>query len=140
MDDFSAVAERYFFELTGDVLAARWDDSLSVMNPEFLQSVRKLIQELVEKQIPKLLIDPGVPEGGILTEEVIAYLIENAAHTQVRYIAILESVDFHWDNNIGQLFNYLQTVVPFSFEVRFFGTREEALKWLSHPGIMFSAN
>jgi hypothetical protein len=140
MNNFSGDTERYLFNLTGDVLVTRWDDNLSVLTPEFLESVKKLVGLLTEKSIPKLLIDSGIPEGGVLTEEVITYLIENAAQTQVRYIAILESVDFHWDNNMGQLFNYLQSIVPFSFEVRFFRNSTEALDWLFQPEILLSLN
>ncbi|QHL87350.1 hypothetical protein GU926_07845 [Nibribacter ruber] len=84
-----------------------------------------------EKNIEDVILDSGQPKGGTVSESVMNFGIKIAPHTALKRIALLESPDFHWDNNLLQIFAYLQTTFSLPLESRLFPSKSDALAWLS---------
>ena len=119
------------FEIKHDLLLASWPDYVLAESAEFYDSILLLFRQIKEKKIKKLFLDSGTPEGGTLTEEVIAFVEQEVfLYCPLQKVALLESADFHWDNNMVQFINYL--ILSRGLEVQFqmFLTREAAIKWL----------
>ncbi|MGV3639339.1 MAG: hypothetical protein ACO1NZ_02395 [Adhaeribacter sp.] len=84
-----------------------------------------------EQKLSRLLLDSGTPDGGTLTEELIACMKQELSQDCcLKKVALLESVDYHWDNNIMQVFNYLKMTLGLDVQLRMFSTRDMAMNWL----------
>lgn len=124
----------YNFEISEDVLLASWPSYVKSESPEFFDSVLDLFRLIREKDIKHLLVDSGTPAGGGLTEEVIHYIeAEVFQCCPLQKVALLESVDFLWDNNMVQLINYLITAMNLDVQFRMFHSKEIAVNWLHEP-------
>ncbi|MGV3502626.1 MAG: hypothetical protein ACO1O1_02910 [Adhaeribacter sp.] len=131
----SAPAATYHFETSNGILAASWPHHVQSESPEFLQSVKILFGLVRDQHLTRLFIDSGTPQGGTLTEELIACMKQELGMgCSLRKVALLESVDYHWDNNIMQVFNYLRMTLGLEVEIRMFSSRELAFHWLEIPG------
>ncbi|RAU84099.1 hypothetical protein [Pontibacter arcticus] len=119
------------YEETGNVLNVSWSDELSVESSRFLQTVAFLFRTIQEKEVANLIIDSGMPAGGILTEEVIHCFIQNIPHTPLRKIALLESPDYLWDDNLFQVISLLITSYSLPIEISMLESRSAAKKWFS---------
>jgi hypothetical protein len=123
-------ATMFTYEVRGDVILASWDDNLSAESEAFFDSIKHLIQFAAERNLKKICIDSGKPAGGILTEDVMLLVQKSIVKIEVDKIALLESCDFHWDNNLFQFLQYLKTYLQLYFEVRLFNNKSVALEWL----------
>lgn len=116
------------------MLLASWPHHVRSESPEFLRSLQVLFGLIREKEMTRLLVDSGTPDGGTLTEEVIACMKQEVCRfCPLKKVALLESVDYHWDNNIMQVFNYLKLTLGLEVQIRMFSSRDMALNWLNDP-------
>lgn len=84
-----------------------------------------------EKEIKKVFLDSCNPEEGTFTVEAIAFIEQQLFPCcPLEKVALLESTDFHWDNNILQLINYLIMTLELDVQFRMFTYKEEAIAWL----------
>lgn len=120
----------FTYEVRGDVILASWKDELSAESQAFLDSVKHLIRFGHERSIKKILIDSGTPAGGVLTEEVMLLMQNSFGEVAIEKMALLESSDFHWDNNLYQFLQYLKVMLQLSYQVRLFNNKTAALEWL----------
>ncbi|WP_461488933.1 hypothetical protein [Pontibacter sp. HJ8] len=97
----------FVYESTPNILSVKWSDELSVESSRFFQTIVSLFAIIQEKNVANLIIDSGIPAGGVLTEEVIHYFIQHIPGTPLKNIAILESPDYLWDNNLYQVIKLL---------------------------------
>lgn len=97
------------YESTPNILSVKWADELSVESARFLQTIVSLFAFIQEKKVTNLIVDSSIPAGGVLTEEVIQYFIRHIPDTPLKNIAILESPDYLWDNNLYQVIKLLIT-------------------------------
>jgi hypothetical protein len=123
--------QSYCFAMDNGLLQASWSDELRSESEEFYASVQHLLALITQQQVTRLLLDSGKPDGGILTEEVTSYILKHTPFTKLEKVALLESQDFHWDNNIIQLASYLKQSTLVSFEFRTFSIKTNALEWLA---------
>jgi hypothetical protein len=123
--------ELYTFEIRNKVLLASWSDDLSSESALFRDSITYLFCLAADEKIEHVFLDSGTPNGGTLTEEVVNQVQNAIGQVAVKKIALLESVDFHWDNNLIQFFKYLKSSQNLTFEFKTFYTRSLALDWLS---------
>lgn len=121
------------FDDTLNLLSAKWSDELSVESFDFFQTIVSLFATVQEKQVPNLFIDSGIPAGGVLTEELIDYFIHNIPNTPLRKIAILESPDYLWDNNLYQVILLLVSTYHLPIEVKLLKTPGAVREWLRKP-------
>ncbi len=120
----------YKFEVKGDVIVTCWHESLSAESNEFRDSIKNLFRFAAERKLKKVLLDSGTPAGGTLTEELML-LVQNAIlKIDLEKIAILESCDFHWDNNLLQFLKYLNTFLQLDLDIKLFNSKTLALVWL----------
>ena len=123
--------QSYNFEIDNGLLQASWSEDLRSESAEFYASVQCLLEIIIDRKVTRLLLDSGKPEGGILTEEVTGYILKHTPFTKLEKVALLESHDFHWDNNIIQLARYLQQTIMVPFEFKLFATNSDAVAWLN---------
>jgi hypothetical protein len=128
-DDFMELA----YEDSQNILSVKWSDDLSVESPCFFQTIVSLFAFIQEKKVRSLMIDSGIPAGGVLTEEIIDYFIQHIPATPLKNIAILESPDYLWDNNLYQVINLLITTYRLSIALKLVKSRDAGQKWLSRP-------
>lgn len=121
------------FDDTLNLLSAKWSDELSVESFDFFQTIVSLFATVQEKQVSNLFIDSGIPAGGVLTEELIDYFIHNIPNTPLRKIAILESPDYLWDNNLYQVILLLVSTYHLPIEVKLLKTPGAVREWLRKP-------
>ncbi|RIJ37448.1 hypothetical protein [Pontibacter oryzae] len=121
------------FDNTLNLLSAKWSDDLSVESLEFFQTVVSLFDTVQKKQVPNLLIDSGIPAGGVLSEELIDYFIHNIPNTPLKKIALLESPDYLWDNNLYQVILLLVTTYQLPIEVKLLKSPGAVREWLRKP-------
>lgn len=96
-------------EASHNIMSVKWANELSVESSAFFQTIITLFTLIKDKKATHLIVDSGLPAGGALTEEVIHYIIHHIPNIPLKKIAILESPDFHWDNNLYQLIKLLIT-------------------------------
>lgn len=134
MNSPTVAAATYHFEISNGLLAARWPHHVRSTSPEFLQSVKVLFKLVREKNLSRLFLDSGTPDGGTLTEELIACMKQEVSlDCPLKKLALLESVDYHWDNNIMQVFNYLKMTLGLEVEIQMFSSSDMAINWLNDP-------
>jgi hypothetical protein len=120
------------FEIKHDLLLASWPSSVQSGSAEFYDSVLVLFRLIREKKIKKLFLDSGTPAGGILTEEVIAFVEQEVFHScPLQKVALLESIDYHWDNNMVQFINYIKSTLALDVQFQVFLSKEAAINWLT---------
>lgn len=112
-----------------NILCAKWSDELGVESPEFFQTITSLFVAIQEKQITDLMIDSGIPAGGVLTEKLIDLFIQNTSNTPLQNIAILESSDYLWDYNLYQVIKLLVAKYELPITVKLVKSRAEGLQW-----------
>ncbi|MFC6999945.1 hypothetical protein [Rufibacter roseus] len=117
-------------EIEGKRLIASWPTLESVNSPEFFRSFVSLFVTIRERHISELILDSGQPQGGTVSEPIINFGLKVAPFTALKRVALLESTDFHWDNNLLQILCYLSTSMDFPLEVKLFPSRSLALEWL----------
>jgi hypothetical protein len=116
------------YEADANILSVKWSDELSVESARFFQTIVSLFATIQEKKVANIIIDSGIPAGGVLTEEVINYFIQNIPGTPLRNIAILESPDYLWDDNLYQVMKLLITSYQLPIAVKLVKSRAEALE------------
>jgi hypothetical protein len=119
------------YEEAEGILRVSWSDELSVESARFLQTVVCLFAIIQERKVPHLIIDSGLPAGGVLTEEVIQSFIQHIPHTPLKHIAILESPDYLWDNNLLQVISLLITSYRLPIAVALVEDQAAAREWFS---------
>lgn len=119
------------FEGAQNVVSVKWFDELRVESPQFLQTIVFLFATIKEKQAINLLIDSGLPAGGVLTEEIIQHFIQHIPDTPLKCIAILESPDYLWDNNLYQVISLLITTYQLPIVVKMVKSHVVGLEWFS---------
>lgn len=119
------------FNAADNILAVKWRDELSVESALFSETIVALFNTIKEKQISKLIIDSGKPAGGVLTDGVINYFIQNIPGTTIRYVALLESTDYLWDQNLLQVLNLLIDTHQIPVSVNLVQNKANAEEWLS---------
>ncbi|HSI89683.1 MAG TPA: hypothetical protein VK927_01140 [Adhaeribacter sp.] len=130
METLTVASQVFDFQIKNHVLFAGWSNSVSVESPQFMESIKHLFYVAAEYNITRILIDSGTPSGGALTEDLVNLVQKYLPTVQPERIALLESPDFHWDNNLFQVLKYLKTALNMSFEIRSFSTRSLAQEWL----------
>ncbi|MFD3001284.1 hypothetical protein ACFS7Z_12990 [Pontibacter toksunensis] len=120
-------------EAAQSIVSVKWSDDLSVESPQFLQTIVFLFAIIQEKQVTNLLINSGLPAGGVLTEDVIQRFIQHIPGTPLKRIAILESADYLWDNNLYQVISLLTTTYRLPIAVKVTKSRAACLEWFSIP-------
>jgi hypothetical protein len=126
------VVASHKFDIQHDLLVASWPSYVGSESAEFYDSILLLFRLIREKNIKKLLLDSGTPTGGTLTEEVITFIEQEVFHCcPMQKVALMESVDYHWDNNMVQVINYLKMTLELNLEFRMFLSREAAINWLT---------
>ena len=128
-DDFMEMA----YEGARNILSVKWSDELSVESPRFFQSIVSLFAVIQERKVTNLLIDSGIPAGGVLTEEIIEYFIQHIPNTPLKKIAILESTDYLWDNNLYQVINLLITTYQLPIGLKLVKSRASGQEWFVRP-------
>ncbi|WP_139307904.1 hypothetical protein [Pontibacter flavimaris] len=113
------------------ILQVSWSDDLSVESDRFLQTVVYLFTTIQQQKVSHLIIDSGLPAGGVLTEEVIQSFIHHIPHTPLKHIAILESPDYLWDNNLLQVISLLITTYRLPIAIELVKDRTAAREWFS---------
>ena len=119
------------YEATPNILSVRWSDDLSVESARFLQTIVSLFATIREKQVANLIVESGIPAGGVLTEDIINYFIQNIPGTPLKRIAILESSDYLWDSNLYQVIKMLITSYNLPIGVELLKNKPDARKWFS---------
>ena len=119
------------FEETLSLVSVKWSDDLSVESTEFFQTVVFLFGFITEKQVRCLMVDSGVPAGGVLTEEIIDFFTINIRNTPLKHIALLESPDYLWDNNLYQVIRMLISGYQLPITVEMFKNSTIGYKWLT---------
>ena len=110
---------------------ASWPAPVQSGSLKSYDSLLALLRFIKEKEIKKLFLDSGNPGGETLTEEAIAFVEQQVFRfCPLKKVALLESTDYHWDNNIGQLINYLILSLELDVQFRMFVYKEEAIAWL----------
>jgi hypothetical protein len=109
---------------------ASWSDDLSSESEAFFNSINYLFKVAADNKVKKVFIDCGVPAGGTLTEGVINFVEASITGLELEKIAVLESIDYHWDNNLMQLLQYLKQALNLSFQAKLFTLKKQALEWL----------
>jgi hypothetical protein len=115
------------------VLSVSWANELSVESAQFYQTIVSLFATIKEKQVSNLIIDSGIPAGGQLTEKIINFFIQSIPDTSLKNIAILESPDYLWDNNLYQVISLLITTYQLPIAVKLVSTHASGLKWIADP-------
>ncbi|MCC9166409.1 hypothetical protein [Pontibacter harenae] len=123
-----------------NMLSAQWSDDLSVESAQFLQSIVYLFKVVQERNVANLVVDSGVPAGGVLTEEVLHYFVKHISNTPLQKIAILESPDYLWDNNLYQVIQLLISNYQLPIKVKLLKSQADCLEWFSQSWEMLSAN
>ena len=118
-------------EVEGDSLIASWPNLKSVNSPEFFKSFVSLFVTIREKEISKVIIDSGQPNGGFLTDTIINFGLKVVPYTSLKRIALLESTDFYWDNSLLQIFKYLNSAMDIAIEAKILPNKRAALDWLN---------
>lgn len=119
------------YEVTGNILSVKWSDELSVESAQFFQTIVSLFAAIQEKKVTNLIIDSGIPAGGVLTEEVIHYFIQHIPGTPLKNIAVLESPDYLWDYNLYQVIKLLITSYHLPIAVKLVKSTAAARNWFS---------
>ncbi len=119
------------YEASPNILSVKWSDELSVESDQFLQTLVTLFAAIQEKKVTNLIIDSGVPAGGVLTENIMNYFIEQIHHTTLQNIAILESPDYLWDNNLYQVIALLISTYHLPIAVRLVKSHAAGHEWLT---------
>ncbi|WP_162427920.1 hypothetical protein [Pontibacter pudoricolor] len=114
-----------------NTLSVKWSDELSVESAQFFDTIIKLFATIRQKQVANLIIDSGIPAGGLLTEEIIDYFIQQIPDTPLKNIAILESPDYLWDNNLYQVIVLLIVTYELPITVKMVKNRSAALEWFT---------
>jgi hypothetical protein len=114
-----------------NILSVKWSDELSVESAQFFETIITLFATIRQKQVINLVVDSGIPAGGLLTEEIIEYFIQQIPSTPLRNIAILESPDYLWDNNLYQVIALLAATYKLPIAVKLVKNRSGALQWFS---------
>ncbi|MBJ6117431.1 hypothetical protein JAO76_04475 [Pontibacter sp. BT310] len=114
-----------------NVLSVKWSDELSVESAQFFETIISLFATIRQKQVINLVVDSGIPAGGLLTEEIIEYFIQQIPSTPLRNIAIMESPDYLWDNNLYQVIALLVATYKLPIAVKLVKNRSGALQWFS---------
>ncbi|GAB3194224.1 hypothetical protein ABID22_000291 [Pontibacter aydingkolensis] len=112
------------------ILSVKWADELSVESEEFFQTVVSLFEYMYEKQVENLVIDSGIPAGGVLNERIIDVFIQNIPNTPLKNILLLESPDYLWDNNLYQVIKLLVTSYQLPIAVELMKNKADAHAWL----------
>ena len=118
------------YEADQDILYVKWADDLSVESAMFLQTIISLFTTIHKNKISNLIIDSGIPSGGVLTEEFIHYCIQQIPSIPLKKIALLESPDYHWDNNLYQIIKLLITNHHLPIAVKIAKSRSAAQDWV----------
>lgn len=119
------------YQPTLNILAVKWPDELRVESPEFLETIITLFAIIHDRKVAHLIIDSGIPAGGVLTEQVINYMIQNIPNIPLKKIALLESTDYHWDNNLYQLLTLIISTHQLPVAVELVKSRAAARQWFS---------
>ena len=112
-----------------NILSVKWSDALSVESAQFFDTIVTLFATIREKQVTNLVVDSGIPAGGLLTGEIIEYFIQQIPNTPLKNIAILESPDYLWDNNLYQVILLLVTTYELPIAVKMVKNCSVALEW-----------
>ncbi|MER2997247.1 hypothetical protein [Pontibacter populi] len=112
-----------------NILSVKWSDELSVESAQFFDTIVTLFATIREKQVTNLVVDSGIPAGGLLTGEIIEYFIQQIPNTPLKNIAILESPDYLWDNNLYQVILLLITTYELPIAVKLVKNCSVALEW-----------
>ncbi|WP_026463673.1 hypothetical protein [Adhaeribacter aquaticus] len=89
-----------------------------------------LLEALGNKEIELLLLDLQIPLQDGIPEEVLIHTSEILPQSNLRKIAIIESTDYYWDQNILQTILLLKANFNLPLKAQLFETRETALDWL----------
>lgn len=116
-----------------NALSVKWSDELSVESAEFYQTVVALFATIQEKKVTNLLVDSGIPAGGLLTEDIINFFIQNIPTTPLKSIAILESPDYLWDSNLYQVIALLINTYQLSIALKLVSSHIEGIAWFANP-------
>lgn len=119
------------YEAPDNILSVKWPDELSVESVYFFQTIVTLFDAIQEQKVTYLIVDSGNPAGGVLTEEVINYFINHIPHTPLLKIALLESPDYLWDNNLYQVIKLLITTHHLPIQIKLVKSRLAARDWFS---------
>lgn len=119
------------YEESTGILSVKWSDELSVESGQFQETIVSLFSTIVEKNVTNLIVDSGIPAGGVLTEEVISHFIQHIPNTRLRNIAILESPDYLWDYNLYQVIKLLITSYDLPIAVELMKGSAAASKWFA---------
>ena len=122
------------------IVSVKWPDELSVGSAAFFQTIVSLFATIREKQVANLMIDSGNPAGGLLSEEIIEFFTRNIADTPLKNIAIVESPDYLWDNNLYQVITLLVTTYRLPIAVKLVKSHAAGLEWFPQPLIGKSPN
>ncbi|WP_347157398.1 hypothetical protein [Pontibacter chitinilyticus] len=123
------------YEVAQNVFTVKWSDALSVESPLFYQTIISLFAIIQERKVRNLIIDSGIPAGGVLTEEVINYFIQHIPYTTLRNIALLESPDFLWDNNLYQVLSLLITSYHLPIAIEMVKSPEAGREWFAQAAL-----
>ncbi|GAA4435098.1 hypothetical protein GCM10023188_26800 [Pontibacter saemangeumensis] len=121
------------YEGARNILSVKWSDELSVESSRFFQTIVSLFAVIQERKVTNLMIDSGIPAGGVLTEEIIEYFIQHIPHTPLKNIAILESPDYLWDNNLYQVISLLITSYQLPIGLKLVKSRASGQEWFARP-------
>ena len=119
-----------------NILSVKWSDELRVESTQFFDTIITLFATIREKQVTNLVVDSGIPAGGLLTEEIIDFFIQQIPNTPLKNIAILESPDFLWDNNLYQVILLLVATYELPISVKLVKNRSIASDWFPKPLFM----
>ena len=118
-----------------NILAVKWRDELSVESEVFSETIVTLFDKIKENKVAKLIVDSGKPAGGVLTEGVINFLIQNIPGSTLQFIALLESTDYLWDQNLLQVINLLIYTHQLPVSVKLVRNKTAAEEWLSEVSL-----
>ena len=129
LPEFLAASAMYSFEQNNGCLLANWNGGIRMDSEEFTQSLTALLPLLVEKEITCLLLSADIPLEGALNLESLDLLEKFSPDMKLQKIALLESQNFLWDNNVLQTFALIKELAGLPTLIEAHPTKQNALAW-----------
>lgn len=122
------------YEPSTDNVVVKWPDLLDVPNAVIEHSFSKLIQNINNYHITKLLLDSRGSRSNVPDEEykpLALQLIMGLASTRIQKIARLISNDPARETRAKNYSQEVQTKMHFNFKSQEFEDQESAMTWLT---------
>ncbi|MDX5347653.1 MAG: hypothetical protein LPJ89_11610 [Hymenobacteraceae bacterium] len=117
-----------------DIVEVVYPDLHDYLVPEIKYSIDKLVVNVKNYDIKKLLLDSTntkVLIDAAESSEIALYLAAGLANTRLQKVARLQSSSSDIEKNAGNNIRKAQETISLPFELKNFTSKAEALQWLS---------